>query len=1611
MDPDDPPIVARDNATNLPVEDGSYNDRSMDMSFDFDSRGDDGDHTSDDEDRIASNNNQIAPNIQEELGPEEIALRALQASSPGLDGLEPNVRKEEHEAEQDAADVVMGSTDQVELGTEILDTDDNAAPSMYGSLQPARTDEPQATGPAPRKTQEQPLSQNVEVLLQSISPSRRHEYVEVVSDIVDFVKGENYNSAGLAGFAVEFTDGREELNGPMALQRFYTPSNEVLGKRKRLDGDDFLPGDRFSSPESLVDDLDDDEQHRRASRPMRSSRVTTHYDFDNHSLADLENGEDEDIVMQAPRRSTRERRRPPIAPAPPPEDMDELQQSGDDRDHIPFITSDVSVFKPGQKGRYRRLTMRGKLPGRSRNKSPASDIEFDAPRRSNRSTRHKYSMGDDDAFEEESLYLVPEKPIGPPKAISIREVYRQIDPQAPFAAHHYAACHTCRSSQSSQLIYCQGCSLTYHKNCIGYRSGREHIVTKVGDSEFVLQCKFCIGLYEKKDVNAPKYDRCQGCKLPGKACKAFSEKKTSRQEEKLREENGGIDPVTHVNPALVNNGDITLFRCVRCHRGWHFEHLPPIGEHSPANDVRAERLKDYSIDWQCNDCRTARRNIHRLVAWRPSDRFVKTLGETAYNLSYSEVCEDDKEYLVKFEGQSYAHCKWKAGAWVFGRAATVSRNSFAKKDAEKSLLIRDEKQAIPDEYLMPDVILHVKWDKSAPRFQSRAEEIANIDYIQKIFVKFQGLGYDDVVWDRPPAEDSGRDIYGAFMEAFYDYLEGKYFEPVSHRKIQERVKQYRATPYKEVNQQPKGLQQGTLMGYQIEGLNWMLDNFHCGMSVVLADEMGLGKTVQVVALVTSLIQDHPQIWPFLIVVPNATCPNWRREFKRWVPDLRVVTYHGGRAPQELAYKYELFPERSSDMMAHVVIMSYDSAADPNTKNLFKNVHWQGLVVDEGQRLKNDSNLLYGALKSMGIPFRLLLTGTPLQNNKRELFNLLQFIDDSQNAAKLDQTFAVLDKETLPKLHEKIRPYFLRRTKAGVLKFLPPMAQIILPVSMTVIQEKLSKSIMAKNPQLIQSMFANSKMSKKERGSLNNILMQLRKCLCHPFIYSDAIEERHHDQVVLQRNLVEASAKLILLQIMLPKLKERGHRVLIFSQFLQQLDIVEDFLAGLGFGYRRLDGQISSLEKQRRIDAFNAADSELFAFLLSTRAGGVGINLATADTVIIMDPDFNPHQDIQALSRAHRIGQKKKVLCFQLVTKDSVEERIMQIGRKKMALDHALIESMDDDDLAGDDLESILQHGAKALFDENYQKDAIVYDSASVDKLLDRSVVEQTETTEEGSGDNQFSYAKVWANEKSRFDNALGTSEEAAPEPLKSSVWDQILAQREEEARKEAEAKKEVLGRGGRRRAVSEVGTPQAVLRELTCHEVVDNNVNAAVEAAALLGQAEADSADSSDAYSGSDEGEGSEDEADATKGRKPKQTSKTKPASASIPSNKSTPPKKRAASTNKQNKQTPKTKPMSCPKRKISGPQTQAAAVKATLSTAPKVQTPRKRTTTKGRQAIPPKQLPTPAKTPSRATSAAATETPTKRKPAPACPPRPSSMEMVEEPLTPASVDTSETAQ
>ncbi|TGO15523.1 hypothetical protein BTUL_0039g00400 [Botrytis tulipae] len=992
-----------------------------------------------------------------------------------------------------------------------------------------------------------------------------------------------------------------------------------------------------------------------------------------------------------------------------------------------------------------------------------------------------------------------------PKVISIREIYRAVPAKSSFALVHDQDCDVCGGTGKnsnkgrSELIYCQGCSSSIHRICLGYRSAREHMVTKVGHEHFVMQCRRCIGLSVKKDPLAPQLGACSSCNEPGASCAAFSVKKTAKQEEKLRAENDGDDPITNVREDLVNNPDNVLFRCRGCQRGFHFEHLPSRSKKSvtPKNteETRFKRIQEYTKDWQCKECYQSTAKMQTLVAWRLLD--PKSYKEGSV---FDDYREDEKEYLIKWEDKSYFQCTWMPGAWVWGVAAATMRKAFIRRDEGANLLPKwTSEEAISEEYLRMEIIFDVEYDMSF-RPKSEEHDKAHINDVVQVLVKFRGLTYDESVWEEPPSPDEA-DRWSDFVSAYNEYVMGKYFKQSPASAVKERIDAFRSLNFEKkvvLKKQPDSLIGGEMMKHQMEGLNWLLFNFHRQKNVILADEMGLGKTIQIVALIASLVKDKPQCSPFLVVTPNSTCPNWRREIKKWAPGLRVVAYYGARSAREMAMKYEMYPNECSDLRADIVVTSYEAPVDDSSKGFFKKVKWAGMIVDEGQRLKNDENLLYGALKALKIPFQVLLSGTPLQNNKRELFNLLQFLDNSIDAAKLDEKYAELTKDNLPELHELIRPFFLRRTKLQVLKFLPPMSQTIIPVSMSSLQKQLYKSILAKNPELIKSIIGKSERALRptERGNLNNILMQLRKCLCHPFLYSSAIEETSLSHEALHRNLIDASSKFQLLEIMLPKLQARGHRVLIFSQFLKQLDLVEDFLNGLQLPFKRLDGTVSTLEKQKRIDAFNAPNSELFAFLLSTRAGGVGINLATADTVIIMDPDFNPHQDIQALSRAHRIGQKKKVLVFQLVTKDSAEEQIVQVGRKKMALDQALIESIDVKDEAGDNLEAILRHGAEAVLLDDNSKD-IYYDPASVDELLDRSQVENT-TNEDGTAESQFSHARVWIKDKGDLVEDFGDTEDEPAAP-KALLWDAILKQRAADAALEAAKNMQTFGRGKRAR--------------------------------------------------------------------------------------------------------------------------------------------------------------------------------------------------------------------
>ncbi|KAF2137238.1 uncharacterized protein K452DRAFT_321932 [Aplosporella prunicola CBS 121167] len=1258
---------------------------------------------------------------------------------------------------------------------------------------------------APTEQTERPPTRPWDFHLVKVVPSpveNRDEY-EIWGNRVRKVLREMDESDGLY-YRVVFEDAHIETisfgklidldNGKAAVQRFH---EHPESSEDELNAANMKLKLTLNEPDDDSDDYGTSQTRTRMRRAKRGLLFTR----SRNSPVEVSSGEDEDEDQGSDessptlslRRSTRNTRSTRTKPRQTRTSLRQVDLSDEDEDE-PSGSSDDGVFR--LRSDVLPSTRKRKRTDRFGTESSSKSARL-GTRRSDRATRHQMNM-EEGALDEEVFRDEPDKRPAAPKAVGIREVFKDLPRSDPFRQRHIQQCDTCGEGVTiGPLVYCQGCPLAYHKGCLGHRNGREHLVTKVGVDEFVLQCRRCINVPRRKDSLAPDHAQCQVCSKSGSSCHPLRARKTALQEQKEREDNLGEDPITKVSPDLINNPHNVMFRCVSCWRAFHFHHLPPKSAHhmdieEDDEETAERRFTEYTRNWKCKECSEMPAKVSGIVAWKPTDEENYQAG-----LACEQIEEDEKAYLIKWEKLSYFRSTWMPGAWTWGVTAPAMRKAFNKRESSPKMRTED---AIPEEYLRIDIVLDVKYTSIV---DIRTEEIdkARIKEVDEALIKYKGLGYEDAVWEKVPIPEDG-DRWTDFVTAYNDWVLGRYVHAPKKGPLQARLEKARSHPFTklEKQKQPENLQAGMkLMKYQLDGLNWLYYQWYSKKNGILADEMGLGKTIQVISFLATLIQDH-NCFPFLIVVPNSTCPNWRREIKQWAPSLRVVTYFGSSAARSMAYQYELFPEASKDLRCHVVVTSYEAAADDNCRKFFRSINWAGLIIDEGQRLKSDKSFLYRSLNALKVPFRVLLTGTPLQNNARELFNLLQFLDDSIDAANLEEEYTEMTKEKIMKLHDLIRPYILRRTKAQVLTFLPPMAQIILPISMSVLQKKLYKSILQKNPELLKALFStNHSLKPQERASLSNILMQLRKCLCHPFVYSREIEERTDVAAISHRNLVEASAKLQLLEMLLPKLKERGHRVLIFSQFLDMLDIIEDFLDGLEMGYRRLDGSIGSLEKQKRIDEFNAPDSPLFAFILSTRAGGVGINLATADTVIIMDPDFNPHQDIQALSRAHRIGQKNKVLCFQLMTRSSAEEKIFQIGRKKMALDHVVVESLDADDLEERDVESILRHGAAELFSEDSGDQDIKYDNASTEKLLDRSQIENTRTGEDATAETQFSFARVWANDQGALEGLLEINddeEERIPDP---SVWDKILQEREKAAAAEAAARQQALGRGKRAR--------------------------------------------------------------------------------------------------------------------------------------------------------------------------------------------------------------------
>ncbi|XP_061976127.1 chromatin structure-remodeling complex protein SYD-like isoform X2 [Populus nigra] len=527
-----------------------------------------------------------------------------------------------------------------------------------------------------------------------------------------------------------------------------------------------------------------------------------------------------------------------------------------------------------------------------------------------------------------------------------------------------------------------------------------------------------------------------------------------------------------------------------------------------------------------------------------------------------------------------------------------------------------------------------------------------------------------------------------------------------------------------IAEQPTCLLGGTLREYQMNGLRWLVSLYNNHLNGILADEMGLGKTVQVISLICYLMETKNDRGPFLVVVPSSVLPGWETEINFWAPGIHKIVYSG--PPEE---RRRLFKEKIVHQKFNVLLTTYEYLMNKHDRPKLSKIHWRYIIIDEGHRIKNASCKLNADLRHYQSSHRLLLTGTPLQNNLEELWALLNFLLPNifNSAEDFSQWFnkpfesngdnsadeALLSEEEnlliINRLHQVLRPFVLRRLKHKVENQLPEKIERLVRCEASAYQKLLMKRVEENLGSI-----GNSKAR-----TVHNSVMELRNICNHPYL-----SQLHADEVdtLIPKHflppIIRLCGKLEMLDRLLPKLKATDHRVLFFSTMTRLLDVMEEYLTWKQYRYLRLDGHTSGGDRGSLIDRFNQQDSPYFIFLLSIRAGGVGVNLQAADTVIIFDTDWNPQVDLQAQARAHRIGQKRDVLVLRFETVQTVEEQVRASAEHKLGVaNQSITAGFFDNNTSAEDrreyLESLLRECKK-------EEAAPVLDDDALNDLLARS---------------------------------------------------------------------------------------------------------------------------------------------------------------------------------------------------------------------------------------------------------------------------------------------------
>ncbi|KAK8817052.1 hypothetical protein WA556_002950, partial [Blastocystis sp. ATCC 50177/Nand II] len=764
-------------------------------------------------------------------------------------------------------------------------------------------------------------------------------------------------------------------------------------------------------------------------------------------------------------------------------------------------------------------------------------------------------------------------------------------------------------------------------------------------------------------------------------------------------------------------------------------------------------------------------------------------------LSWQALPENEKQqevemYLVKWRGLSYLHCSWETRQELTDYEGPHMKQKLQRYDRIEMDVLTEVNAYGTDVFFNPefvevDRVLDARivcedlekpqpWD-AEPDLQALLPETecgTRGCFVKEFLVKWKGIQYSDISWE---VFEDFQDR--AAIDLYYKHLKRDVSRNVHSNSYRPSLAQFKkvdaSTEYKGGN---------TLRSYQIEGINWLTWNWANRRNSILADEMGLGKTVQSTMFMYNVLTQYLVKPPFLVVAPLSTLPHWEGEIRRWT-DMHVVVLHGSVESRENILKYEW---RSKAGEFDVLLTTYEICIVESA--LLASIPWSGIVVDEAHRLKGKNNKLGDVLRKMEFGCKLLLTGTPLQNNTEELWSLLNFLQPErfEDLAQFQADFGDMkDASQLEKLHDVLKPYMLRRMKEDVEKSLKPKEETVINVELTALQKKFYRAVYDHNT----SVFVGN--DSKNLPSLMNIMMELRKCCNHPFLIrgveAAAIRELCPAQALKAeaaanpsaangadridgvgklpqttqdlsnelalKCILGASGKMVLLDKLLPKLKAQGHKVLLFSQMVRMLDIIQDYLTIKGYAFERIDGGVKIGDRQASIDRFSAPNSDRFIFLICTRAGGFGINLTAADTVIIYDSDWNPQNDIQAQARCHRIGQAKAVNVYRLITNRTYEMEMFQRANLKLGLDKAVLNplkqsirsdgSTDMAKMTKKDAETLLKYGAYDFFKEEREgrSDELsnAFCEADIDQILEKNTKVITIDSQGGSSFSKASF--------------------------------------------------------------------------------------------------------------------------------------------------------------------------------------------------------------------------------------------------------------------------------